>query len=118
MDVQHLADLIAAKTRIRAGGLEGVIVGFRAVGDRAVLTIDHGGAEPLQVEVSSMPEELEPVDRAAVDAHWETVAEADRVKMAQRAKSRALEVLGPLDVDQLREVLSDVLDQIGHRKPA
>lgn len=105
-DAERLADLIAGRCRVRVGGIEGVLDGFTS--KVMWLLVDGQRVEVPAGEV----EELEPLNEAAVAAHWAAIAESDAAKTRERAKARAAEALQGLDADALRDVLQQTLAKL------
>jgi len=106
MDVDRLADLIRAQTRVRVGSVEGVLDGFTV--RTAWLVVD---GERVEVPIGVV-EELEPLDEAKAQAVRTQQADQDRQVVLARLKARAADALVGLDAPALRDVLRDALSRL------
>lgn len=101
MNASRLADLIAGKCRVRAGGVEGVLDGF-AEPTAMWLLVDGKRVEVPFGDV----EELEALDEKVVRAHWDAIAAADQEVMRQRVVEQATQLLVSVDDAGLAAVLA------------
>jgi len=103
MDAARLADLIAGKARVRAGGVEGVLDGFTS----RVLWLVVDGVRTEVPDTDSDFAELEPLDEQRVAAHWAAVEAENRRVEIERAGRRVKADLLAIDAAAFDAVVRD-----------
>ncbi len=107
-DVDHLADLIHAETRVRVGTVTGRLVGFRS--SRTLDVVDDEG-QPFAMPWGADLLEIEPIDKGKLEAARQRLADEHTIALEAKRTVAARPNYLELSQDEVAEAVRHEIER-------